>query len=104
MIQHVVVIRFVDGAPQEAIDRFADAVSQLPQKIPGVVDFSCGPDVSKMRSAEFAENWDFAVMASFHSLDDYKVYADHPAHHALKEQYLAGLLQDRAGVQLEYSV
>ena len=43
-------------------------------------------------------------MASFHSLDDYKVYADHPAHHALKEQYLAGLLQDRAGVQLEYSV
>jgi hypothetical protein len=100
MIQHVVVIRFVPDAPASAVRAFADAVIRLPEAIPEVVDFVCGPDINKVLGGEFADNWDFVVMATFANVDDYQTYASHPAHASLKETYLTGLLQDRAGLQM----
>lgn len=99
MIRHVVVIRFIPDADQHRIEDFAQAVAKLPDEITEVVDFSCGPDVGKAQGGQFEGNWDFVVQATFRSMADYRVYADHPAHHRLKDRYLAGLMQDRAGIK-----
>jgi len=103
MIQHVVVIKFLADADTAAVRRFTEAVAALPRHVPGVRSFVCGPDVSRAMGQEFAQNWDYTVMATFASITDYQAYASHPAHAALKDDHLAAILQDRAGVQIELS-
>jgi Stress responsive A/B Barrel Domain len=101
MIKHVVVLRFLPDADQRAIDRYTRALAQLPEQIPGILDFQYGADIGKAQGPQFAHNWDFTVSATFESLADYAVYSNHPAHLALVADYLGGLMQDRAGVQYE---
>lgn len=101
MIRHTVLLRFVADADPGAIAAYARDLAELPHLIPGVVEFSFGADVGKRIDHSRASNWDFVVTAAFETYDDYKVYADHPDHHALVAKHLDQLMEDRAALQIE---
>jgi Stress responsive A/B Barrel Domain len=101
MIRHIVLLRFNDDAEEAAIDRYVEAVKQLPALIPSIVDFDCGRDIGKDRDLELASNWDFVTSATFSNFADYLGYLKHPEHLALVERHVVGLMSDRAALQIE---
>lgn len=103
MIRHVVLLRFVEEAHESAIEQYAHAVAELPALIPEIVTFTSGRDVGKAFGPAAATNWDFVVSATFADLEAYRRYAEHPDHRALVERHLAGLMSDRAALQIEES-
>jgi hypothetical protein len=105
MIRHVVMLRFVPDADASQIDRYVLAVPTL-RAIPGVEALAFGRNVDG-RTPGIADssmipssNWDFLVSAVFATYNDYQVYASHPIHRELIDTYLAGLVSDRAALQM----
>lgn len=95
-IRHVVVMKFRDGTPPEAIQALTDGLRALPDLIPEIVDYRVGPDLDLAD-----DSWDFAVSADFESVDDFRTYRSHPEHVAVIEQRIAPHVETRHAVQFD---
>ena len=67
-----------------------------PGLVPEIRWFKCGPDIGVS-----AGNWDFAVVAEFHSMDDQTIYRDHPEHQRVITDLVAPIRADWASVQCD---
>lgn len=93
MVKHIVIFKF-NGTPdekQEVCKNFAEALMQLPDDIPQLKSIETGINMNP------EEDWDFVLTACADTLDDIKIYAEHPAHlEAVK--IIAPYKKDRACV------
>lgn len=98
MVKHIVLFKLKDSLSQAekevVIQSFKEAIEALPKVIPFIIDIhvggNCNPD----------EQWDICLNSTFHSLDDIKTYAAHPAHVAAAS-LLKDAKTDRACVDFE---
>lgn len=98
MVKHIVLFKLKENLPQEEkqdiMNRFKTAIEALPPKISVIrkifVGLNCNAD----------EKWDICLESEFDSLEDVRLYSQHPDHLAA-----AGILknakEDRACVDYE---
>jgi len=92
MLRHVVLFRWKPGTPAEKVREIEDALRALPAKIPQVVAFEWGTDVSVQG---FSRGFTHCFLVSFASeadRDTYQVHPDHQAFIALSRPIVEQLL------------
>ena len=97
MIIHVVAFRWKPGIPQEHVATVQSQLLEFVAGLPEVKSYRCGPDlgVSDM------QNFDFAIVAEFDTVDDWRVYDKHPRHEEIRAGVVRPWIETRASVQYE---
>lgn len=94
MIHHIVVWRFFDQADgrskHENLKIARDMLLAMENKIPGLLSIHSGVNITFEDSA-----WDLGLYCTFKSLEDLKIYQDHPVHADVKK-FMAKVRKDRA--------
>lgn len=94
-VRHTVLLRWSSEVTPERIEEVTAALRALPGAIPELRSYLVGSD------AGLAEgNWDYAIWASFDSVEGYETYRDHPRHLAVIEELIRPVLADRAAAQV----
>ena len=94
MVKHIVFTKFKE--PDRAVPAARRMLMALPKEIPEILSMETGRDfLGSSRS------WDMALVATFDSREALAVYADHPAHQAVKA-YIHAERTDSATVDYEY--
>lgn len=75
MIRHITLINFKEDATQAQKDEALQAFQQLPQHIPGILEFQTGLDLGLLEG-----NASLAVQATFANREDFLAYSTHEAH------------------------
>lgn len=94
MIRHVVMFQFHDHVTAEQIAEFGAGLSGMVPQVPGIVAYEHGADLGANPG-----NYDYVVTADFASIDDYKIYRDHPVHRAVIERFTGAMVAGRSAVQ-----
>ncbi|MCP8900576.1 Dabb family protein [Gilvimarinus xylanilyticus] len=76
-MRHIVVFKYKEGATQEQIQTITDAFSQLPEKIPGIVDFEHGENNSP---EGLNKGFNHVYVVTFDSEKSRDEYLPHPEH------------------------
>lgn len=77
MIRHIVFTKFEN--PQEQVPAACEMLLALKNKIPQIVSIEAGADV--LRSAR---SYDMALIVTFQTLGDLKIYDGHPEHEKVR--------------------
>jgi hypothetical protein len=93
-VRHVATFTFVDDVTEEQIASVTAALEALPDAIPEIEAFTCGPDAGLNDG-----NAHYSVVADFPSIDAYLTYRDHPAHRAVLAERISPILAARVAVQ-----
>ena len=96
MIIHVVAFRWKQGIPDGHVASVKEQLLEFAGGLPEVRSYRCGSDIGASDMA----NFNFAIVAEFDSVDDWRVYDKHPRH----EEIRAGMrewIEARAAVQYE---
>lgn len=94
--RHVVMFTWADHVDDEHVAIVGAGLSALPGSIDVIRSYTHGTDVG-----ESDGNYDYAVVADFDSVDDWRTYRDHPQHVQLIEDLFKGNVAARAAVQFE---
>ena len=76
-LRHVVLFKFKDGTTPEQVKAIEDAFRALPAKIPEIIDFECGADVSVENKAQ---GFTHCFLVTFRDAASRAAYLPHPAH------------------------
>lgn len=87
-VRHCVMFKFVEGATDAQKLAMAEALMGMPKKIPQIVALSCGADLGLAGGA----NHDFAATVDFADAAGYELYAKHPAHVEVIQNYIKPIL------------
>jgi hypothetical protein len=97
MIIHTVAFRWKPGIPPEAVRTVQQQLMDFAAELPEVRSYRCGSDVGASDMA----NFDFAIVAEFDSIDDWRVYDKHPRHEEIRAGVVRPWIESRASVQFE---
>jgi Stress responsive A/B Barrel Domain len=97
MIIHVVAFRWKEGIPAGQIVSVKEQLTEFAASLPEVKSYRCGSDV---RVSDM-QNFDFAIVAEFDSVDDWRVYDKHPRHQEIRAGATGPWIEARASVQFE---
>lgn len=86
-LRHCVLGRFTEVATAEQKEKMFDELRGLPSKIPEISSLVCGPDAGLS-----AGNHSFALNVEFNSDADYQVYATHPDHIKVINEFIKPIL------------
>lgn len=89
MIAHVVLFRPKGSLTDDQRAAFVHALEQALTSVPSIARAQIGRRVrlGRLYDVPDAESYPFAAILEFRSRDDLLAYLDHPAHHALGEQF-----------------
>lgn len=90
------MFRWADGVTDETRQTIRARLDRLAE-LDGVAGYSHGPDAGVVEG-----NFDYAVVADFDSIEDYREYAADAGHRALIEELIKPNIAARAAVQFEY--
>ncbi len=96
MIRHVALLTFTAGTTDVQVDAIERALLTLPALIPELQAYAIGRDLGIDE-----RNASFVVVADCATVDDYRVYRDHPEHRRIITELIAPTLTARAGAQYE---
>ncbi len=82
LLRHVVCFKFKDSASQEDIDKVVEEFVALEEKIPFIVDFEWGTNVSP---ENLNKGFTHCFVGTFKTAEDRDKYLPHPAHKAFVE-------------------
>ncbi|WP_127090988.1 Dabb family protein [Aquabacter cavernae] len=88
MITHVVLLRFPAITPQARIRELTEPFLRLPERIPGLVAVSVGPNTSP---EGLDAGYRHGLIMRFVTAADRDVYLTHPAHVAVAAPLVAAL-------------
>eukprot|EP00299_Pterocystis_sp_00344_P002392 c12703_g1_i1.p1 GENE.c12703_g1_i1~~c12703_g1_i1.p1 ORF type:complete len:111 (+),score=15.08 c12703_g1_i1:1-333(+) len=88
VVQHVVLLKFVETATQEQKDLVVTELRKLPNVIPQIKSFRVGADLG----LDVARNSHVSVVAEFENEADYQVYATHEAHLQVITTYIRPII------------
>ena len=97
MIIHVVAFRWKPGIPARHVEDVQSQLKEFAATLPGVLSYRCGPD----EGASDMGNFDFAIVAEFDTIDDWRVYDKHPRHNEIRAGVVRPWIEERAAVQFE---
>ena len=97
MITHVVTFRWKPETTAEQVATIAAALDLLPGLVPTIKDYRFGSDLAVSGPA----NMDFAIVATFDSLDDWRAYDVHPEHDSVRAEIIRPWIAERAAVQFQ---
>lgn len=89
-LRHVVAFKFKDSATPEQIDRVVAEFRALQEKIPQIVAFEMGTNVSP---EGLHKGFTHCFILTFRSAGDRDIYLEHPEHRAFA-QSLSPVLED----------
>jgi len=75
VIEHLVCFKMKADAPAEAIDGLLNALRQLPSRVPGIRELTCGANFSAR-----GQGFTHGLLVRFGSRADLEAYARHPEH------------------------
>ena len=93
-IRHIVLFRFRPGTDAASVAALGDALDDLPSRIDEIRTYRHGADLAVTDGT-----WDYALVADFASVEDYRSYATHPAHLAVIEARVTPIAEHIARVQ-----
>ncbi len=96
MFDHLVLFKWNEGAPSEAIAAAIGALNKLKDKIPGIVDLTCGENFS-VRSQGFH----CGLVVRFKDRASLEAYGPHPAHQEVVKRFLAPIRSEVIVVDYE---
>ncbi len=79
VLKHIVLYKFKDSLTQEQVDEVIKTFNALPSKIPGILDYEAGTNVSKEGKSEGLTH---SFVLTFKNMEDLDAYIAHPAHQA----------------------
>jgi hypothetical protein len=97
MITHVVAFRWKPGVPAGHGAAVQAQLMEFATSLAEVRSYRCGPDVDVSEMV----NFDFALVAEFDNIDDWKVYDKHPRHQEIRAGQMSQWIAERASVQFE---
>jgi hypothetical protein len=83
MIEHIVLIRWMEGASQKAIDAAMAELRQLKDKIPEIVDLSCGENFSDQ-----AKRFTHGLVVRVKDGAGLKAYLEHLEHQRVVQKFI----------------
>ena len=97
MIVHIVTFRWKQGIPTEHVHDVQTQLKEFAATLPEIRSYRCGTDVG----ASDMGNFDFAIVAEFDTVDDWRVYDKHPRHEEIRAGVVRPWIEERAAVQFE---
>ncbi|MEY4247578.1 MAG: hypothetical protein RIS69_1125 [Actinomycetota bacterium] len=94
--RHIVLFNWKSDTPAGHAERTIEALGQLRPKVPQIRTYEFGANLGINPGT-----YDFAVTATFDSVDDYITYRDHPDHKAFIAEFTAPYIDTRASIQFE---
>ncbi|MBI3863087.1 MAG: Dabb family protein [Planctomycetia bacterium] len=92
--KHIVLLKFPPQTTREAIAAIFEALDDLQEKIPGIIDICAGPYESP---EGLHKGFTHAFIVTFTDVESRDAYLEHPAHEPVKQMIvkeLAGGLAD----------
>ena len=94
MIKHIVILKLNENSPFEEIKR---KIIQLKNYIPEIIEIEVGIDIN------FDQNpSDISIIAIFKNIKDLEIYANHPKHLEVINNYIKPHLKKRCVVDYEF--
>lgn len=78
MIRHVAAFRWKPDASREELEKWADGLRALPEKVEVLRSLTVGSDV-----LHGERSWDAAVVADVDNVEDLRTFLQHSAHQVL---------------------
>jgi len=93
VLNHVICIRWVEGASEAAKQSVMDGLLGLREHIDTIRSMRMGPDLGIR-----VDNFDFASLIEFDDVEGYLTFRDHPAHQQVVREFIQPAMAERAGV------
>jgi hypothetical protein len=97
VITHVVSFRWKPETTPEDIAAICAGLATLPASVPTIRTYAFGSDLA----LKDPTNMDFAVVATFDSIDGWREYDAHPIHDQVRSELIRPWIAERAAVQFE---
>ena len=96
MIRHIVLMKWKENTPDQAIQAVSDGFARLPQLIPEIRAYQFGPDLGI-----YPGNADYLLVADFDHQEDFQVYAKNQDHIELMKSVFMPVLASFNSAQFE---
>jgi hypothetical protein len=97
MIEHILLLRWAEHASQEAIDTALAELRKLKDKIPGILDVSCGQNFS-----ERAKGYTHGLVLRFTNRAALDGYFPHPEHQRVVQTFISPIRADSLVLDYEF--
>ncbi len=97
MIEHIVLFKWQEDTSIEKITEALNALKALKDKIPGIVDLSCGKNFSERN-----QGFQHALMVRFNDQTSLDNYFPHPEHQEVVKNYIRPILADILSIDYEH--
>ena len=98
MIRHVVIFQWTETAASEQVAAVAAGLDSMPHSVPGILAYRHGDDLGLSSTTA-----DYALVADFATVEDYRAYAGHPHHLAFIEECIRPIAANIHRVQFHVS-
>ncbi len=89
MVEHILLLRWTEQASQEAIDAALAELRNLKDKIPGILDFSCGTNFSPR-----AKGFTHGVVMRLSDRAAMEAFYPHPEHQRVVQEFINPIRAD----------
>jgi len=96
-LRHMVLFKLVEAATEAQKRAMVEALQGMPKKIPQIAGLSCGFDAGLASG-----NFDFGLTVDFVAGADYEVYATHPAHVEVLQNFIKPILLPGSRTALQF--
>lgn len=96
MVEHIVLFKWNEDAPPDAIQAAVDGLKGLRHRIPGIIDLSIGPNFSERN-----KGYDTGLVVRFQDREALDAYGPHPLHQDVVQNLLAPIRADVLAVDYE---
>ena len=97
MITHVVLFRWKPGLTPEHLEAISAALATMPDLVPSIGTYVYGPNLG----VDGTRNMDFAIVATFATVEDWRSYDTHPEHDRIRADVIRPWIAERASVQFQ---
>jgi hypothetical protein len=96
MIEHIVLFRWAEGTSTEAMENAMTELRKLKDKIPGIVDLSCGANFS-----DRAKGYTHGLVVRFKDRASLDSYGPHPEHQSVVQKFIRPISADILALDYE---
>ena len=97
MIEHIVLFRWTDAAGGKAIETVMTELRGLKNKIPGIVDLSCGANF-----CDRAKGFTHGLVVRFTDRASLEAYGPHPEHQRVVQNLIKPIAADILALDYEF--
>ena len=97
MVEHIVLFRWAEGTSREAIDSASAELRELKGKIAGVLDVSCGANISAL-----AQGYTHGLVVRLRDGAALEAYYPHPEHQRVLQNFVNPIRADILALDYEF--